>query len=82
MTDRRQIALKMWEDHKHWTGEKNVRTGWRKRRCGYCSYRCKGAAELHHVELYQTLEECTADMWEIAPRLEKNEAMLCMEANI
>ena len=42
----------------------------------------QGAAELHHVELYQTLEECTADMWEIAPRLEKNEAMLCMEANI
>jgi hypothetical protein len=31
----------------------------------------QGAAELHHVELYQTLEECTADMWEIAPRLEK-----------
>jgi hypothetical protein len=42
----------------------------------------QGAAELHHVELYQTLEECTADMWEIAPRLENNEAMLCMEANI
>jgi hypothetical protein len=31
----------------------------------------QGAAELHHVELYLTLEECTADMWEIAPRLEK-----------
>jgi hypothetical protein len=22
MTDRRQIALKIWEDHKHWDGEK------------------------------------------------------------
>jgi tRNA A37 threonylcarbamoyladenosine biosynthesis protein TsaE len=42
----------------------------------------QGAAELYHVELYQTLEECTADMWEIAPRLEANEAMFCMEANI
>jgi hypothetical protein len=42
----------------------------------------QGVAELYHVELYQTLEECTADMWEIAPRLEANEAMFCMEANI
>jgi hypothetical protein len=22
VTDHRQLALKMWEDHKHWTGEK------------------------------------------------------------
>jgi hypothetical protein len=30
-------------------------------------------ADLHYVELYETLEQCTADMWEIAPRLEPNE---------
>ena len=39
-------------------------------------------ADLHYVELYQTQQECLADMQEIAPRLETNEVMLCMEANL
>jgi len=38
-------------------------------------------ADLHYVELYETLEECTADLQEISPRLEPHEAMLCVEAN-
>jgi hypothetical protein len=40
-----------------------------------------GVADLHYLELYETLEQCTADMWEIAPRLEAHEVMICMEAN-
>ena len=40
-----------------------------------------GVADLHYLELYETLEQCTADMLEIAPRLEPNEVMICMEAN-
>jgi hypothetical protein len=39
-------------------------------------------ADLHYVELYETLEECTADMWDIQPRLEPHEVMICMEANM
>jgi hypothetical protein len=42
VTDHRQLALKMWEDHKHWTGEKkfalrnhNQMAGGREE-CGYC----------------------------------------------
>jgi hypothetical protein len=38
-------------------------------------------ADLHYVELYETLEQCTADLQEISPRLEPHEAMLCVEAN-
>ena len=38
-------------------------------------------ADMHYVELYETLEECTADLQEISPRLEPHEAMLCVEAN-
>jgi len=37
-------------------------------------------ADLHYVELYQTQQECLADMEEIGPGLEDHEAMLCMEA--
>ena len=40
-----------------------------------------GVADLHYLELYETLEQCTADMWEIEPRLESHEVMICMEAN-
>ena len=38
-------------------------------------------ADVYYVELYETLEQCTADMWEIEPRLEPHEVMICMEAN-
>jgi hypothetical protein len=38
-------------------------------------------ADLHYVELYETLEQCTADLQEISPRLEPHEVMLCIEAN-
>jgi hypothetical protein len=38
-------------------------------------------ANLYYVELYETLEQCTADLQEISPRLERHETMLCMEAN-
>ena len=38
-------------------------------------------ADLYYVELYETLEQCTTDMWEIEPRLESHEVMICMEAN-
>jgi hypothetical protein len=38
-------------------------------------------ADLHYVQLYQTLEECAQDMQDITPRLEPNEIMFCMEAN-
>jgi hypothetical protein len=38
-------------------------------------------ADLYYVELYETLEQCTADLQEISPRLESNEIMFCMEAN-
>jgi hypothetical protein len=34
-------------------------------------------ADLHYVELYETLEQCTADLQEISPRLEPHEVMLC-----
>jgi hypothetical protein len=40
-----------------------------------------GVADLHYVELYETMEECTADLQEISPRLEPHEVMLCIEAN-
>ena len=39
-------------------------------------------ADLHYVELYQTKQECLADMREITPRLESHEVMICMEANM
>jgi hypothetical protein len=39
-------------------------------------------ADLHYVELYQTRQECLVDMRETKPRLEANEVMLCMEANL
>jgi hypothetical protein len=38
-------------------------------------------ADLYYVELYETLEQCTADLQEISPRLESHETMLCMAAN-
>jgi hypothetical protein len=38
-------------------------------------------ADLHYVELYQSQNECLADLQEISPRLEDHEVMLCMEAN-
>jgi hypothetical protein len=38
-------------------------------------------ADLYYVELYETLEQCTADVQEICAALESHEVMLCMEAN-
>ena len=37
-----------------------------------------GVADLHYLELYETFEQCTADMWEIEPRLESHEVMICI----
>jgi hypothetical protein len=88
--DRRQIADELWAAFKdRWTGE-------RKYALRIIVKHLKGeqdavdtptdpnersVADLHYLELYETLEQCTADMWEIAPRLEAHEVMICMEAN-
>lgn len=37
-----------------------------------------GTPDVFPIEVYQTKEECMADVKEITPRLELNEAMVCM----